>query len=307
MYRFDVGPPLQVAEVERGVADLSVDVALLPGARQAALGTGYYASQLHTAPALFTVYFALNTRVAPFNDVRVRRAINYAFQRRLGAKRWGFAKPSCQILPPGLAGYRPYCPYTTQPNAAGTWAAPDLAKARRLVAASGTKGQKVTVWVLADFISQANLVVSALKQLRYEARLKAVKTSLGSYYALTGNSRRRIQVSGAGFGADYPSASGYISSNFSCRSFRPSTTANTNLSEFCSPSIDAEITRAQALQATDFQAASRLWSKIDRDITNEAPWLVELNAEDVELVSGRVGDYTVNPEWGVLVDRLWVR
>ena len=40
-----------------------------------------YASQLHTNPAAQTSYFFLNTRVPPFDDVRVRQAVNYAVDR----------------------------------------------------------------------------------------------------------------------------------------------------------------------------------------------------------------------------------
>src|SRR5262249_10133479 len=56
------------------------------------------------------------------------------------------ATPTCQILPPGLPGYRPYCPYTRRPGADGRWRAPDLARARALVAASGTRGDKVSAY-----------------------------------------------------------------------------------------------------------------------------------------------------------------
>ena len=55
-------------------------------------------------------------------------------------------QPTCQMLPPGFQGYTPSCPFTANPNPAGTWTGPDLAKARRLVAASGTRGMKVEFW-----------------------------------------------------------------------------------------------------------------------------------------------------------------
>ena len=52
---------------------------------------------------------------------------------------------TCQILPPTIPGYRPYCPYTILPDQGGTWTAPNLAMAERLVRPSGTRGDRVTV------------------------------------------------------------------------------------------------------------------------------------------------------------------
>ena len=82
----------------------------------------------------------LNTTLPPFNDVRVRQALNYAVDRnRLVAINGGtITRASCQI-PPGVDGYKRYCPYTVDPDSTGTYHGPDLAKARRLVAASGTR------------------------------------------------------------------------------------------------------------------------------------------------------------------------
>ena len=55
-------------------------------------------------------------------------------------------KPTCQMPPPGLQGYTRSCRFTADPNPAGTWTSPNLARARRLVAASGTRGMKVEFW-----------------------------------------------------------------------------------------------------------------------------------------------------------------
>lgn len=83
-------------------------------------------------------------------------------------------QPSCQVLPPTLDGYRRYCPYTIHPNAEGNYEGPDLATARRLVAASGTAGQKVTVvGITAVFKPHGgNYLVSVLNSLGYKARFK---------------------------------------------------------------------------------------------------------------------------------------
>ena len=90
-----------------------------------------FASQLHVNPLIATDALILNTRMAPFNDVRVRRAINYAIDRGKIARLLGQgAEPTCQVLPPYLPGYRRYCPYTLDPTPAGVWHAPNLARGR---------------------------------------------------------------------------------------------------------------------------------------------------------------------------------
>ena len=124
----------------------------LPSIGQNPSAASYYQhhrSQLRVNPQLITAFLNLNVNAPPFNDLRVRQAVNLALDRRRAVNGCGgplAAQPACQILPPGLAGYQRYCPYTEHPAADGSWRAADLARARRLVAASGTAGMKVTVW-----------------------------------------------------------------------------------------------------------------------------------------------------------------
>src|SRR6266511_2221243 len=137
-----------VTAVERGKADLIVEA--LPADRIDEV-KAQYASQLHVNPIPVTFFLFLNTRAPPFDDVRVRRALNYAIDRgavtRLAPGGPGFAHPTCQVLPPAVLGYRPYCPYTLNPSPSGAWTAPNLAEAKRLVAASHTSGMTITIWV----------------------------------------------------------------------------------------------------------------------------------------------------------------
>ena len=42
-------------------------------------------------------------------------------------------------------------------------------------------------------------------------------------------------------------------------------------------------------------------------IVDQAPYLWLLNPIAVEFVSERVGNYQYSPQWGVLLNQLWVR
>ena len=110
-----------------------------------------------------------------------------------------------------------------------------------------------------------------------------------------------------GWAQDYPSAGNWFPILLTCSSFTPRSRDNQNFAEFCDPRIDAEIARARTLQTIDPGAASRLWSKIDRDVVDQAPWVFLQNPLQVDFVSRRVGNYQYNPQWGVLLDQLWVR
>ncbi|MGH8860971.1 MAG: ABC transporter substrate-binding protein, partial [Jatrophihabitantaceae bacterium] len=86
-----------------------------------------FSGRLWVSPTQSIHGVALNTRVAPFDDVRVRRALAYAVDRGAVAKAWFTpAAVTCQIVAPGLPAHRPYCPYTLQRNDEGTWIAPDF-------------------------------------------------------------------------------------------------------------------------------------------------------------------------------------
>jgi YVTN family beta-propeller protein len=306
-------PDAQVTAIERGKADLSVS--FLPTNRLPDL-TAKYTEQLHVNSFSGTVSMFLNTRLAPFDHLAARRALNYAIDRD-AVVRLGFGpqylQPTCQILPPNFPGYRPYCPYTLHATKNGTWTAPDLARARRLVAASGTHGAKVTVWAFRDAFHSgfaarlARYFASVLKGLGYRASAKVLPTEAGPYFMQAADSRRRVQIGFTAWAPDYPAASNFLNLLFTCASFKPGDATQLNFTGFCNRSIDTKIRRALDLQADDPAAAGPLWAEIDRAVTDQAPWVPTHNSKWIGFVSKRVGNYQFNPEWGVLYDQLWVR
>jgi hypothetical protein len=87
----------------------------------------------------------------------------------------------------------------------------------------------------------------------------------------------------------------------------PESDLNANRAGFCDPSVDARIERAFALETSDPKAANRLWAQIDREIVDQAPWLPTLNQNTIDFMSARVGNYQFHPQWGLLLDQLWVK
>ena len=75
---------------------------------------------------------------------------------------------------------------------------------------------------------------------------------------------------------------------------------------FCDPRVDALIEQA-AVQAENPPAASVLWPRVEKAILDQAPVVPALNSLFPVLVSKRIGNYQLNPQWGQLYDQAWVR
>jgi YVTN family beta-propeller protein len=311
--RFHLGedPEPGVAAVERGSADwTSLFTPDLSASRQRGLVTRH-ADLVHSDPFAGTFWLFLNTRVPPFDDVRVRRAINYATDRQavirlIGAE--ASMRPSCQMLPPSFPGYRPYCPYTRNPTRAGTWSAPDLAKARALVAASGTKGTRID-FVFPDSPIQATVgryFGELLRKLGYHVRLRTAPPG-SNILARYADSRKRTQLGVTGWFADKLAASNFLKPLFTCAAFVPRSATNSNFFQYCNQRLDAKIEEATAAQTTDPTRAAEIWAEIDKMVVDDAVAVPYSNPRNPALVSKRVGNYQSHPLWGTLLDQLWVR
>lgn len=306
VYRLAVNPRKALSLVSEGRADIAWDV--VDGEE---IATRYpERAKLTVSPG--TWHMSLNNRVPPFNDLSVRRAVNYAIDRERILDFFGgpnAARITCQVLPPGFPSYEPYCPYTSDPSADGEWKGPDLERARDLIAASGTKGMKVTAWFAGPGPGMVDYFVSLLTDLGFVADFKVFGCPCAPYFNTVGDSRTRAQIAFGGWFSDYPAPSNFFEPVLTCDSFVPrdAAGANQNIAGFCDKHIDSLIARAGELQASDPAAARALWTRIDAKIVDRAPWIPLVNPSAIQFLSERVGNFQYQIASGVLLEQLWVR
>ena len=284
--------------VERGTADITANGfdQTWPPALAASLQTRY-SSRLYPAPQLTILGLWLNTRLAPFNDVRARQAFNLAVDRNRLAQING-GGVACQYLPPNVNGYSYYCPYN----------GPNLTKARRLVAQSGTKGQPITIWMydIPPGHRNAAYLLPVLQSIGYKARVEYVPHDGRPTW------RPDRQAGIQGWGGDYPSAS-TILLGFLCSSITTDPKTNLNFAGLCDRHLDAQVARAVTLETTNPAAAAGAWHSADRMLTDEAPWLPMKVFLSTDFVARRVGNYRYcwlsggSGMTGACLDQLWVR
>lgn len=298
-WTFQASNDKAIDAVVAGRADVLYPTVGTATARADELATQYPAL-VHSTPDPASAWVVVNTSMSPFDDVRVRRAVNYALDRGKLVRLHGgplAAQANCQILPPNFPGYRPYCPYTLGPTTGGTWSAPDLAKAKALVRASGTRGAKVRLDACACIHPEPEIryMRNVLEQLGYRVTLHL----LPDIPTTIKRQEQHPQAIFLGWIADYPAASNFF----------VTTTCGTpaNIGRFCDRALDRGIKRAIALQERNPQAARELWAKLDAQATDEAPLINAYTERYVELVSKRVGNYQHNPLYSILLDQLWVR
>ncbi len=282
-WRFDVPQASQIRTIELGNADWAAEgipPELLAEVRN------HRAAQLHVNAVPTTDFLTLNTARAPFNDVRVRRAFSLAMDRTALLTAYGgpdVAAPTCQLLPPSVSG-----------SGANCQLAPDLTRARELVAASGTRGTPVTVLSTgeAEPPTLIDRVARTLSSLGYRV---SVRGRLPETPPPT--SGTSAQVAFSSWTSPIPDI--FFANFVSC--------GGSNNGWFCDPSLDQLTERAHALDATDPGQAGQVWAEAGRRVVDEVPVVPLANGRSVELVSPRLGGYQNHPLFGFLPAQAWVQ
>jgi peptide/nickel transport system substrate-binding protein len=301
----------EVTQVENGQADEVFDGDVIPSDRLSELNGAQFKDQVHVNPLTADWYMALNTKTAPFNNLKARQAINFAADRNAYVKIGGgtsLAVPTCQILPPNFPGYKPYCPYTAGSDHT-KWTAPDIAKAKQLVQQSGTAGMKVVVNSASDETSKAlaQQMVSDLNKIGYKASAQLLTGSIQYPFVQNSNNSKKWQVAWSAWYQDYPVPSDFLNVLLGCGSIHPGSDASPNIAAFCDQNIQKQMTQASNMQLTDLAGANDLWAQVDHAVTDQAPWVDLYNPKQIDFLSKRVGNYQWNPQWYILIDQLWVQ
>jgi peptide/nickel transport system substrate-binding protein len=250
-------PATQVNDVESGKTDWMGNPP--PADRYAEVKSKYEGSQFKVEPTISTYFFWMNTTQAPFDDVKVRQAVNYAIDSRALERIYaGQIAGTQQILPPGMPGYKRLDLY---PHS--------LSKAKELLAAAHPGDREITVWT--DTESPNNeageYLEGVLKQLGFQTTLKIVNSD--NYFGVIGNeSTPNLDIGFANWFEDYPHPNDFFQPLLSGESIVSS--GATNLARIDDPKLNAKITRLGEGPLTPQVEAE--YAELDREFMEQAPW-----------------------------------
>jgi peptide/nickel transport system substrate-binding protein len=247
----------------------------------------YEGTQLRADPTVSTYYFWMNTRKAPFDDLRVRKAVNYAVDasalRRIYAEQM---LPAHQILPPGMPGYHPFDLY---PH--------NLVKAKRLMAKAHPTDRKITVWTDTESPNEeaGEYYADVLRELGFKVHLKVVNADV--YFTVIGNtSTPNLDTGWADWFEDYPHPNDFFQPLLAGSSLLPR--YNGNFAQIDVPSLNAKIARLRRSPLGPSQ--ERQYATLDRNYMKLAPWVPYGTRTLSTFVSSRVDLSKViwNPTFG---------
>jgi peptide/nickel transport system substrate-binding protein len=186
------------------------------------------------------------------------------------------------------------------PSRSGAWLGPDLARAKRLVAASGTRGEHVTVWGWTDDPTIAPAVITytagVLRRLGFRTGVRLIRHA--QFDRLPVAVRNNIQLIPTGWLDTTPE--GFVPLWLSCNGAY-------DHGYFCDPAIDRSMQHADGLQAINTRAAAALWARIDHELVDRAAWVPLVNDRQVDFVSPHVANFQHHPYWDLLADQLVIR
>jgi len=250
-------PQTQVNEIEQGKSDWMEN--LPPADRFAEVKDKYEGTQFESYPTISTYYFWMNMTRPPFDDLKVRQAINYAIDTEALERIYaGSLGASHQILPPKMPGYEKFNLY---PH--------DLAKAKAMIKEADPADKDITVWGDTESPNEeaAEYYDGVLRELGFNTTLKLLNAD--NYFTVIGNlSTPELDTGWSDWFEDYPHPNDFFQPLLAGESIQP--TNNTNLPQIDDPVLNKKLTRLAEQPLGPAEEAE--YAEIDRAYMEQAPW-----------------------------------
>ena len=230
--------------------------------------------QLHTG------YLSINVNVAPFDNVKVRQALNMAINKdRIVQIVNGRAVPANQPLPPAMPGYdNNYSGYSYDP-----------AGAKKLLAEAGfADGFSTELWNMNTDpnprITQS--IQKDLAEIGIKAEIKSLAQSTVIAAGGEPDQAPLLWSGGMAWIADFPDPSNFYGPILGCGGAVP---GGWNWAWYCNEALDEKSRVADGMfQADKSDERLELWRSIYIDIMEEAPWVPVFNELRVTMHSDRI-------------------
>jgi ABC-type transport system substrate-binding protein len=281
--QFGLEPTVAVLKIQKDEADMLGEI--FPPAKYVEVSKDpALKDRFITAGQLNTNYMTMNFNIKPFDDVRVRRAVNMAINKqRLVQVLNNRGTVTGQVLPPAMAGFDPkYQGYPYDPE-----------KAKALLKEAG-HGDGFTTELYFQSVDPWPRMAQSIQQDLAAVGIKAELRGLDlSAFVGVGGKPDGTPMTLTEWYADFPDPSNFYSAILGCGG---AVEGGYNWSWYCNKDIDGRAKQADAIAAPN-RAGERIdaWRQIMADIMdNDAAWVPLFNPNRYSLRSTRLqGDVSM--------------
>jgi ABC-type transport system substrate-binding protein len=239
---------------------------------------------------LATEYLGMNCQMAPFNNVLVRRAFNYAIDKhKLIAVLNGRGVVARGVMPPGLPGYDPGIQgYDYNPT-----------EARRLLEAAGLPaGFAPILWMRAD---QTEMIIG--QSIQQDLALVGVNVVLKpvAWGPLLEAIRQpdTVELVSLGWEADFPDPENFLDVLFARDQW-----GSNNDTYYSNPAVEKLL--AEAAPISDDMQRYALYRQAERIIVADAPWVFLYNPVTYVIQQPWVHGWELNPIRPTRWEKVWL-
>jgi len=231
-------------------------------------------------------YLAYNTSKKPFDDVRVRKALNMAIDKK--------AIVSAVYLSTGVAATNPIPPGQWSYNKAIKDDAFNPAEAKKLLTAAGyPNGFSTDLWAMPvqrpynpNAKRIAELMQADLAKIGVKAEIRSFEW--GEYRKRMQNGEHQMGM--MGWVGDNGDPDNFLNTLLGCASARSN---GSNVAKFCYKPFDDLVLKAK--QVTNLQERTRLYEKAQVVFKEQAPWFTIAHAVQIAPVRKEVVGYKLSP------------
>ncbi|WP_312739278.1 glutathione ABC transporter substrate-binding protein GsiB [Cedecea neteri] len=249
--------------------------------------------ELVASPSIMQRYISMNVTQKPFDNPKVREAINYAINRQALVKVAfsGFATPAEGVVPPSLAYAEKFKPWPYDP-----------AKAKALLKEAGfPNGFETTLWSSHNH-STAQKVLQFTQQQLAQVGIKVKVTAMdagqrAAEVEAKGQKESGVRMFYTGWSASTGEADWALSPLFASQNWPP-TLFNTAF--YSNPQVDKDLT--DALKTTKPEEKAKLYKDAQDIIWKESPWVPLVVEKLVSAHSKNLTGFYVMPDTGFSFD-----
>ncbi|MFC7979027.1 ABC transporter substrate-binding protein [Streptomyces cinereoruber] len=237
-----------------------------------------------------TDMLALNTSRPPFDDPKLRQAMQYAVDKEAQVTANGgpaLNDVATAYLPPSLTGGRAAAPVHGGPSTG------DVQKAEKLLAEAGkADGFDTTITVSTGDKTRAEALQQSLDRVGIRLRIETVDPSV--YYDTIGDTANAPDMAISGWCPDYPSAATFLPFVFDGRTIKPKGNQG-NVSQFRDKAVERRMD--EIAEMSDASAANKAWTALDREIQSMSPAVPLLWERKPLLVGDNIAGAFGHPSW----------